>query len=80
MAWVGKSPRQICEQLKDPRRNGNRSLDGIAEHNAHDPLVAWAWAPGADREPAPGTQAELGALFRAWIETGAVCPQEGERP
>jgi hypothetical protein len=80
MAWVGKSPRQICEQLKDPQRNGGRTLEAIAEHNAHDPLVAWGWTPGADREPAPGSQATFGALFRAWIETGAVCPQEGERP
>jgi hypothetical protein len=80
MAWVGKSPRQICEQLKDRRRNGGRTLDAIAEHNAGDTLVAWGWAPGADREPAPGTQAGFGALFRAWIDTGAVCPEEGERP
>ncbi len=80
MAWVGKSPRQICEQLKDRKRNGNRTLDAIVEHNAHDRLVAWGWAPGADREPAPGTQAAFGALVRAWVDTGAVCPQEGERP
>jgi hypothetical protein len=80
MAWVGKSPRQICEQLKDPKRNGGRTLDAVADHNAHDELVAWGWQPGADREPAPGTQAAFGALFHAWIETGAVCPQEGERP
>jgi hypothetical protein len=80
MAWVGKSPRQICEQLKDPRRNGARTLDAIAEHNAHDELVAWGWAPGADREPAPGSQLAFAALFRAWIDTGAVCPQQGEQP
>jgi hypothetical protein len=74
MAWAGKSARQICEQLKDPKRNGGRTLEAIADHSAHDPLVAWGWAPGADREPAPGTQATFGALVRAWIESGAVCP------
>ena len=26
MAWVGKSPHAICEQMKDPARNGRRSL------------------------------------------------------
>ena len=26
MAWIGKSPRQICEQIKDPKRNGGKSL------------------------------------------------------
>ena len=76
MAWVGKSIPQICEQLKDPKRNGGKTLAQIVEHNAHDPLVAWGWAPGADRQPAPGTQAQLGALFAAWLETGAHCPKE----
>jgi hypothetical protein len=80
MAWVGKSPRQICEQLKDPKRNGGRTLDALVDHNAHNELLAWSWAPGADREPAPGTQAAFGTLFRAWVDSGAVCPQEGERP
>jgi hypothetical protein len=80
MAWVGKSPKQVCEQLKDPKRNGGRTLEQIAEHNAHDALVAWGWAPGADREAAPGSQAAFATLFRAWMETGAVCPLEGERP
>jgi hypothetical protein len=76
MAWVGKSASQICQQLKDSRRNGGRSLRQIQEHLAHDPLVAWGWHPGHGREPAPGTQAELGVLVQAWIATGAHCPEE----
>ena len=39
------------------RRNGGKALAAIVEHNAHDELVGWGWHPGADREPAPGTQA-----------------------
>jgi hypothetical protein len=74
MAWQGRSARQVCEQIKDPSRNGNRSLGGIALHVAHDPLVGWAWHPGADRTPAPGSQAEAGALVAAWVATGAECP------
>jgi hypothetical protein len=76
MVWLGKSPAAICTQLKDPARNGNRTLAQIHDHVAHDGIVAWGWAPGADRAPAPGSQAELAALFQAWIETGAVCPAE----
>jgi len=76
MAWLGKSPAAICTQLKDPARNGNRTLAQIHDHVAHDGIVAWGWAPGADRAPAPGSQAELAALVQAWIETGAVCPAE----
>ncbi|WNG35621.1 Isoquinoline 1-oxidoreductase subunit [Archangium violaceum] len=80
MAWVGKSPRAICEQLKDPSRNGGKSLEQIVEHNAHDELVGWGWAPGSGREPAPGTQKSFGAIVAAWVETGAECPSEEARP
>jgi cytochrome c553 len=79
MAWAGRTPRQLCEQLKDPTRNGNKTLAQIVDHTAHDPLVGWGWSPGADREPAPGTQAQLGALVAAWVETGAACPEEAAR-
>ncbi len=76
MAWVGKSASSICQQLKDRSRNGGKSLAQIVEHNAHDQLVAWGWAPGAGREPAPGTQQQFGAIVAAWVETGAVCPED----
>lgn len=79
MAWVGKSAHAVCTQLKDPARNGRKTLAQIAEHSAHDELVAWGWAPGAGREPAPGTQAQFGALIAAWIDTGAECPAEETR-
>jgi hypothetical protein len=77
MAWVGKSVSYICKQIKDPKRNGGKTLAQLAEHNGRDELVAWGWAPGADREPAPGTQPQFGALTAAWVETGAECPEEG---
>jgi hypothetical protein len=76
MAWVGKSAAYVCAQMKDPARNGGKSLAQIVEHNAHDELVAWGWSPGADREPAPGTQEQFGALTAAWVDTGAECPEE----
>jgi hypothetical protein len=74
MAWEGKSLSQICQQIKDPARNGGRTLALLQEHLAHDDLVAWGWSPGEGREPAPGTQAQLGELTQAWIESGAECP------
>jgi mono/diheme cytochrome c family protein len=75
MAWEGRSLREICEGLKDPERNGDRSLSEIVRHMQEDALVGWAWKPGADREPAPGTQEALGKLIRVWVDTGAVCPE-----
>jgi len=76
MAWQGKSLGQICEQIKDPQRNGKRSLAQIHDHMAHDELVGWGWHPGGSRTPAPGTQAQFGALVAAWIQTGAACPAQ----
>jgi hypothetical protein len=74
MAWQGKSLGAICEQIKDPARNGRRTLAQIHDHMAHDALVGWGWHPGGTRAPAPGTQAQFGALVDAWIKTGAACP------
>jgi hypothetical protein len=74
MAWQGQSLGQICEQVKDPARNGGRKLDAIVEHMRSDSLVGWAWTPGVGREPAPGTQAAFGQLIEAWARDGAACP------
>jgi hypothetical protein len=74
MAWEGKTLAQICEQIKDPKRNGGRSLEELVHHIGTDSLVGWAWTPGVGRTPAPGTQQIAGALADAWVKTGAVCP------
>jgi hypothetical protein len=75
MAWAGKSLGEICEQIKDPKRNGGKSMAELVAHMAEDSLVGWGWNPGAGRTPAPGTQAEFGALIKAWADSGAACPQ-----
>jgi hypothetical protein len=73
-AWEGKSIGDICRQIKDEKRNGGRTLAMLQEHFAKDDLVAWGWAPGEGRVPAPGSQQQVGELVRAWIDTGAACP------
>ena len=65
----------ICVQLKDPDKNGSRSIDDLVTHVTNDPLVIWAWAPGKGRRPPPGTHGAFAALIRAWAETGAECPR-----
>jgi hypothetical protein len=75
MAWIGRSLGQICEQIKDPKRNGGKTLAQIVEHMAHDELVGWGWHPDVGRKPAPGTQEQFGALIKAWADSGAACPK-----
>jgi hypothetical protein len=74
MAWEGKTLAEICAQIKDPARNGGRSLEELVHHIGTDTLVGWAWAPGFGRQSAPGTQKQAGALVEAWVKTGAECP------
>lgn len=74
MAWQGKSLHEICEQIKDPARNGGKTLEQLLEHHTKDGFVLWAWKPGAERSPAPGTHAQFVEWTRKWIESGAHCP------
>lgn len=73
MAWQGKSLGDICRQLLDPARSHMTRAELLA-HMTQDSLVGWAWHPGGDRAPAPGTQAQFGSLIAAWLDTGAQCP------
>lgn len=75
MAWEGKSLGDICRQIKDPARNGGKSMQELHQHMAEDSLVGWGWKPDAARAPVPGTQKAFGDLFAYWIETGAHCPR-----
>lgn len=74
MAWWEKSSAEVCAQLKDPARNGNRSLEDIERHIADDALVAWGWNPGPGREAAPYSASEVAAYVNAWAADGAPCP------
>jgi hypothetical protein len=74
MAWEGKTLGEICAQIKDPARNGNRKVEDLIHHIGEDTLVGWAWAPGFGRQPAPGTQQQAKSLVEAWAKSGAACP------
>jgi hypothetical protein len=74
MAWQGKSLAEICAQIKDPERNGGKTLEQLVHHMEEDSFVGWGWHPGAGREPVPGTQKDFGILIKAWVDSGAACP------
>lgn len=75
MVWHAKASHEICVQVKDPVRNGGRSLAEIEHHVAEDALVAWGWAPGPGRQPAPYSAKETAQFVAAWAAAGAPCPE-----
>jgi hypothetical protein len=74
MQWFGRSSAEICAQIKDPARNGGRTIAKVAEHIEHDALVHWGWAPGPGREPAPYSVTELVDYLKQWDAASAPCP------
>jgi hypothetical protein len=75
MIWQGLTDHQLCELLKNPKQNGNRTVEQIVEH-MHTPLVLWGWAPGEGRAPVPMPQHEFLAKVGEWASKGAACPVE----
>lgn len=72
-AWFGKSSPEICNQLRDPERNGGRDHLALARHLDHDVILQWAWTPGGGREPAPySLQAHVNDVL-AWGVAGFPC-------
>ena len=75
MLWEGRSKQQICEQMKDPSRNGGRRTgEAVIEHMRADPLVLWAWTPGAGRTVPPLSHEKFVLALQAWISAGMPCP------
>jgi hypothetical protein len=74
MAWKGLSIAEICHALKDPARNGNRSVQDLVPH-METSLVRWAWNPGPGRTVPPLSQVEFVIRLKEWIDTGAACPE-----
>lgn len=74
MTFQGRTPRQLCLQLKDPRQTGGRDLARLVDHVAHDELVSWGWAPGPGRAPVPVPRPAFVAAMQAWVDAGAPCP------
>jgi hypothetical protein len=75
MAWAGLGDRELAEQLKDPNRNGHRTLVQMIEHVSTEPLVLWAWEPGGGRLAPPLTHEQFVQRFTDWVAAGAPSPQ-----
>jgi len=84
MRWQDENDRPlpsaaVCQQVTDPKRNGQMSAQALLKHNAEAELVLWAWEPGrrpdgSERATPPLTHAEFVAATRRWVEAGTPCP------
>lgn len=71
--WFGRSAAEICAQLRDPERNGDRDYIALAGHLEHDLILHWAWSPGGGREPAPYSLQEHVNDVLTWGVAGYPC-------
>ena len=74
LVFVGVAPRALCEQVKDPARNGGKDMAALRAH-LDDPLVVWAWSPGLGRTPPPVSRQAFLDAWTAWANAGAPCPK-----
>ncbi|RJR44702.1 MAG: hypothetical protein C4567_04160 [Deltaproteobacteria bacterium] len=74
MVFQGKSPGDLCKQLKDPAQNGGMTLEELIDHVSHDKLVLWGWDPGNGRSKPP-SHVEFVDHLRTWVKKGAACPE-----
>jgi hypothetical protein len=74
MVFVGQTPKALCEQVKDPARNGGRDLAALRTH-LDDPLVTWGWTPGFGRAPIPTPREKFLEAWETWASAGAPCPE-----
>ena len=76
--WFGQPKNAICEQMRDPERNGGRDGAAMVEHIVHDAelkaFITWAFDPGAGREAAPSTMQEHLDDTIQWVAAGMPCP------
>jgi hypothetical protein len=75
MAWKGLSVSEQCRMLKDPARNGNKTLPQLVDHVRHDLLVLASWNPGPGRMPPPMSHDAFAQAVNTWVDGGAVCPE-----
>ncbi|WP_374381627.1 hypothetical protein [Dongia sp.] len=75
MNWQGLSSAEICQQLRDPKRNGNRNAEQLVHHFAEDNLVGWGWNPGKGRTAVSMPRAELVEHVQTWLAGGSECPK-----
>lgn len=77
---VAKTGHQLCTDLKDEKKNGERTPEQLLDHVDHDVFVLWGWDPGVRPNgqrrtiPPVASHAEFVKIFDQWVKDGAPCP------
>jgi alcohol dehydrogenase (cytochrome c) len=77
---VPKSGAQMCADVKDKTKNGNRDLAAVLAFIEYDQFITWAWDPGTrasgQRRTTPplNTHDDFVQVVKQWIAAGAPCP------
>ncbi len=79
MVFEGKTPAQLCAQLKKPEETAGKDLDGLVHHVEHDALVHYGWNPGPGRTLPPISHEDFVLAFQTWVRAGAPCPHDDVR-
>jgi hypothetical protein len=75
MVFEGKSAKEICEQMKDPKQNGGKNAQALAHHVKDDAVVLYGWDPGGNRTLPPLSHETFSAKFQTWLDAGMPCPE-----
>jgi hypothetical protein len=75
LVFEGRTAAELAAQLRDPARNGGKTVEQLFHHVAEDPLVLWGWNPGEGRAPVDVPHADVVAAMRTWIDAGCPVPQ-----
>ncbi len=79
MVFEGRTPAQLCSQLKQPKETAGKDLEGLLHHVEKDALVLYGWNPGPGRSSPPISHEAFVLAFSKWVRAGAPCPHEDVR-
>lgn len=76
LPWKDMTIGELCRALKDPLKNGGRSVKDAIPYMEENPLVRWSYNPGPGRSVPPISYDEFVSSLKEWIDTGAACPEK----
>jgi hypothetical protein len=76
LVFWGLDSKTLCEQIKDPKKNGGKNLAELTHHMTEDALTLWGWKPGYARKPVQITHDQFVQAYKTWADAGMPCAQK----